>query len=155
VHHRIALFPSKRHGVQHINHQVESIDDVMRSYYFLRERNVRIRFGPGGTRRRARCSSISKARRHDLRVLVRCQDHRRRGSAIGRGSFRPSTARCAHGARNPTSPSSRKRCDPLAGARMPDDRAVRLRMGACAAPCAGGPGSLHAYGHCSLRVDER
>ena len=33
VHHRIALFPSKRHGVQHINHQVESIDDIMRSYY--------------------------------------------------------------------------------------------------------------------------
>jgi len=47
VHHRIALFPSKRSGVQHINHQVESIDDIMRSYYFLREQNVRIRFGPG------------------------------------------------------------------------------------------------------------
>jgi 2,3-dihydroxy-p-cumate/2,3-dihydroxybenzoate 3,4-dioxygenase len=47
VHHRIALFPSRRRGVQHINHQVESIDDIMRSYYFLRERNVRIRFGPG------------------------------------------------------------------------------------------------------------
>jgi len=47
VHHRIALFPSKRRGIQHINHQVESIDDVMRSYYFLREKNVRIRFGPG------------------------------------------------------------------------------------------------------------
>ncbi len=47
VHHRIALFPSKRNGVQHINHQVESIDDVMRSYYFLREQNVRIQFGPG------------------------------------------------------------------------------------------------------------
>jgi 2,3-dihydroxy-p-cumate/2,3-dihydroxybenzoate 3,4-dioxygenase len=47
VHHRIALFPSKRNGVQHINHQVESIDDIMRSYYFLREQNVRIRFGPG------------------------------------------------------------------------------------------------------------
>ena len=47
VHHRIALFPSKRIGVQHVNHQVESIDDVMRSYYFLREQNVKIRFGPG------------------------------------------------------------------------------------------------------------
>jgi 2,3-dihydroxy-p-cumate/2,3-dihydroxybenzoate 3,4-dioxygenase len=47
VHHRMALFPSKRHGVQHVNHQVESIDDVMRSYYFLCERNVPIRFGPG------------------------------------------------------------------------------------------------------------
>lgn len=47
VHHRIALFPSQRSGIQHVNHQVESIDDIMRSYYFLREQNVRIRFGPG------------------------------------------------------------------------------------------------------------
>jgi len=47
VHHKIALFPANRHGVQHINHQVESIDDIMRSYYFLREQGVRIRFGPG------------------------------------------------------------------------------------------------------------
>jgi 2,3-dihydroxy-p-cumate/2,3-dihydroxybenzoate 3,4-dioxygenase len=47
VHHRVALFPSKRSGVQHINHQVQSIDDVMRSYYFLRDQNVKIRFGPG------------------------------------------------------------------------------------------------------------
>jgi 2,3-dihydroxy-p-cumate/2,3-dihydroxybenzoate 3,4-dioxygenase len=47
VHHKIALFPSSRHGVQHINHQVESVDDVMRSYYFLREQGVPIRFGPG------------------------------------------------------------------------------------------------------------
>jgi len=47
VHHRIALFPARRSGVQHINHQVESIDDVMRAYYFLRDRGVVIRFGPG------------------------------------------------------------------------------------------------------------
>ena len=47
VHHRIALFPAQRHGVQHINHQVESIDDVMRSYYFPRDKGVRIVFGPG------------------------------------------------------------------------------------------------------------
>ena len=47
VHHRIALFPAKRHGVQHINHQVNSVDDVMRAYYFLRDRGVAIRFGPG------------------------------------------------------------------------------------------------------------
>jgi 2,3-dihydroxy-p-cumate/2,3-dihydroxybenzoate 3,4-dioxygenase len=47
VHHKIALFPSSRHGVQHINHQVAGIDDVMRSYYFLREQGVHIRFGPG------------------------------------------------------------------------------------------------------------
>jgi 2,3-dihydroxy-p-cumate/2,3-dihydroxybenzoate 3,4-dioxygenase len=47
VHHKIALFPSKHAGIQHINHQVESIDDIMRSYYMLRERGVRIVFGPG------------------------------------------------------------------------------------------------------------
>ena len=34
-------------GVQHVNHQVHGVDDVMRSYYFLRERGVRIVFGPG------------------------------------------------------------------------------------------------------------
>jgi len=47
VHHRIALFPSSKSGVQHINHQVAGIDDVMRAYYFLRENDVRIVFGPG------------------------------------------------------------------------------------------------------------
>jgi 2,3-dihydroxy-p-cumate/2,3-dihydroxybenzoate 3,4-dioxygenase len=47
IHHKIALFPSSHAGVQHINHQVSSIDDVMRAYYFLRENNVRIVFGPG------------------------------------------------------------------------------------------------------------
>lgn len=47
VHHSIALFPSSKPGVQHINHQVETGDDVMRSYYFLKERNVRVVFGPG------------------------------------------------------------------------------------------------------------
>lgn len=47
VHHKIALFPSQRSGVQHINHQVESIDDVMRSWYLLQNKGVRIAFGPG------------------------------------------------------------------------------------------------------------
>jgi 2,3-dihydroxy-p-cumate/2,3-dihydroxybenzoate 3,4-dioxygenase len=47
VHHKMALFPANRSGVQHINHQVAAIDDVMRSYYFLRENGVHIRFGPG------------------------------------------------------------------------------------------------------------
>jgi 2,3-dihydroxy-p-cumate/2,3-dihydroxybenzoate 3,4-dioxygenase len=47
VHHRVALFPSQRPGVQHVNHQVHGVDDVMRSYYFLRERGVKIVFGPG------------------------------------------------------------------------------------------------------------
>jgi 2,3-dihydroxy-p-cumate/2,3-dihydroxybenzoate 3,4-dioxygenase len=47
VHHKIALFPSAFAGVQHINHQVEGIDDVMRAYYILREHGVKILFGPG------------------------------------------------------------------------------------------------------------
>jgi 2,3-dihydroxy-p-cumate/2,3-dihydroxybenzoate 3,4-dioxygenase len=47
VHHSIALFPSDRTGIQHINHQVETGDDVMRSYHFLKERGVPITFGPG------------------------------------------------------------------------------------------------------------
>ena len=47
IHHKVALFPSRRKGVQHINHQVESIDDLMRSWYLLREKGVRVVFGPG------------------------------------------------------------------------------------------------------------
>ncbi len=47
MHHRIALFPSPEPGVQHVNFQVESVDDIMRSYYFLTDRQVRIVFGPG------------------------------------------------------------------------------------------------------------
>jgi len=47
VHHKIALFPTTRSGVQHVNHQVASIDDVMRAWYFLQGRGVRIVFGPG------------------------------------------------------------------------------------------------------------
>ncbi|BCF97958.1 glyoxalase [Paraburkholderia sp. PGU19] len=47
VHHRIALFPSPFAGIQHINHQVASIDDLMRAWYTLREQGIPIRFGPG------------------------------------------------------------------------------------------------------------
>jgi 2,3-dihydroxy-p-cumate/2,3-dihydroxybenzoate 3,4-dioxygenase len=47
VHHRIALFPTTRSGIQHVNHQVESIDDLMRAWYQLRAQGVRIVFGPG------------------------------------------------------------------------------------------------------------
>lgn len=47
IHHKIALFPSQKVGVQHINFQVASLDDVMRSWYFLQRRNVPIVFGPG------------------------------------------------------------------------------------------------------------
>ncbi|MBK19735.1 MAG: glyoxalase/bleomycin resistance/extradiol dioxygenase family protein [Rhodospirillaceae bacterium] len=47
VHHRIALFPADKPGIQHINFQVDSIDDVMRSYYYLSDKQVHIVFGPG------------------------------------------------------------------------------------------------------------
>jgi len=47
VHHKIALFPSTYAGVQHINHQVESIDDIMRTWYLLQKHGVRVVFGPG------------------------------------------------------------------------------------------------------------
>jgi 2,3-dihydroxy-p-cumate/2,3-dihydroxybenzoate 3,4-dioxygenase len=43
----VALFPTTRSGIQHVNHQVASIDDVMRAWYQLRERGVKIVFGPG------------------------------------------------------------------------------------------------------------
>lgn len=47
VHHKIALFPSAHAGVQHVNHQVESVDDLMRAWYFMRAHGVRVVFGPG------------------------------------------------------------------------------------------------------------
>lgn len=47
VHHKVALFPAARSGVQHVNHQVEGIDDLMRAWYLLKDRGVRIVFGPG------------------------------------------------------------------------------------------------------------
>jgi len=47
VHHKIALFPTTRAGLQHVNHQVESIDDIMRAWYLMRKLNVPIAFGPG------------------------------------------------------------------------------------------------------------
>jgi 2,3-dihydroxy-p-cumate/2,3-dihydroxybenzoate 3,4-dioxygenase len=47
IHHTIALVRAPRAGIQHVNHQVESSDDVLRSYYFLSERRVPIVFGPG------------------------------------------------------------------------------------------------------------
>ena len=37
---RSRCFPTNRAGIQHINHQVESGDDVMRSFNFLSERQV-------------------------------------------------------------------------------------------------------------------
>jgi 2,3-dihydroxy-p-cumate/2,3-dihydroxybenzoate 3,4-dioxygenase len=47
IHHTVALAPGRGPGVHHINHQVESNDDVLRSYYHLSDQRVPIVFGPG------------------------------------------------------------------------------------------------------------
>ena len=47
IHHKIALFPTTRAGIQHINHQVASTDDVQRSYHHLRGHGIPVVFGPG------------------------------------------------------------------------------------------------------------
>lgn len=47
VHHTIALFPTTKAGIQHINHQVATADDVQRSFNFLSEKGVKMVFGPG------------------------------------------------------------------------------------------------------------
>jgi 2,3-dihydroxy-p-cumate/2,3-dihydroxybenzoate 3,4-dioxygenase len=47
IHHSIALFPFNKPGIQHINHQVASSDDVQRSNNFIRDRQIDITFGPG------------------------------------------------------------------------------------------------------------
>ncbi len=62
VHHRIALFPSTHGGIQHINHQVESQDDIMRSWYLLQDKGVRMVFGPGATRPLAHAFCTSRVR---------------------------------------------------------------------------------------------
>jgi 2,3-dihydroxy-p-cumate/2,3-dihydroxybenzoate 3,4-dioxygenase len=47
VHHKLAVFQGERPGLCHLNFQVETIDDVMRSWHFLTERGVEIEQGPG------------------------------------------------------------------------------------------------------------
>ncbi len=47
VHHKLAVFQGDRPGLCHINFQVDSIDDVMRSWHFLVNRGVEIEQGPG------------------------------------------------------------------------------------------------------------
>jgi 2,3-dihydroxy-p-cumate/2,3-dihydroxybenzoate 3,4-dioxygenase len=47
IHHTLALVQADRPGVQHINHQVQEVDDVMRSFYHLQAHKIPIVFGPG------------------------------------------------------------------------------------------------------------
>ena len=47
VHHKLAVFRNDRPGLCHMNFQVASIDDVMRSWRFLEQEGVEIEMGPG------------------------------------------------------------------------------------------------------------
>ena len=47
VHHKFAVFKGEKPGLCHINFQVESLDDLMRSWRFLERENVEIEMGPG------------------------------------------------------------------------------------------------------------
>jgi 2,3-dihydroxy-p-cumate/2,3-dihydroxybenzoate 3,4-dioxygenase len=46
IHYAVALARATKAGIQHINHQVVSKDNVLRSYYFLSSQDVSIVFGP-------------------------------------------------------------------------------------------------------------
>ena len=79
VHHSIAMFPTDRPGIQHINHQVETADDIMRSLHFLRERGVNITFGPGTPSVLiGKIPLLRGAGRDGLRILLRRALDRRR-----------------------------------------------------------------------------
>jgi 2,3-dihydroxy-p-cumate/2,3-dihydroxybenzoate 3,4-dioxygenase len=47
LHHRVALHPSARAGVLNVTYAVEGIDQIMQSYYHVRDSQVRIVHGPG------------------------------------------------------------------------------------------------------------
>ncbi|MBF9044320.1 glyoxalase/bleomycin resistance/extradiol dioxygenase family protein [Rhodobacterales bacterium HKCCE4037] len=47
IHHSLALFPFKKAGIQHINHQVASTDDIQRAFNFVRDNQIDVTFGPG------------------------------------------------------------------------------------------------------------
>lgn len=47
IHHTLALFPTNRRGIQHINHQLATTDHIQHAFNFIRERNVPVVFGPG------------------------------------------------------------------------------------------------------------
>jgi 2,3-dihydroxy-p-cumate/2,3-dihydroxybenzoate 3,4-dioxygenase len=47
LHHRLALYPSKNGGVLYAAFEVESLDNIMQSSYFMQEHQVKIVQGPG------------------------------------------------------------------------------------------------------------
>jgi 2,3-dihydroxy-p-cumate/2,3-dihydroxybenzoate 3,4-dioxygenase len=47
LHHRLALYPSKNGGVLYAAFEVETLDNIMQSSYFMQEHQVKIVQGPG------------------------------------------------------------------------------------------------------------
>jgi 2,3-dihydroxy-p-cumate/2,3-dihydroxybenzoate 3,4-dioxygenase len=47
LHHRIALYPSKRNGLLYAAFEVEALDQIMQSSYFMQESQIKIVQGPG------------------------------------------------------------------------------------------------------------
>jgi len=47
LHHRVALYPSKRPGLLYAAFEVETLDNIMQNGYFMQERQIRIVQGPG------------------------------------------------------------------------------------------------------------
>jgi 2,3-dihydroxy-p-cumate/2,3-dihydroxybenzoate 3,4-dioxygenase len=47
LHHRVALYPSKRSGILYAAFEVEALDQIMQNSYFMQESQIRIVQGPG------------------------------------------------------------------------------------------------------------
>jgi 2,3-dihydroxy-p-cumate/2,3-dihydroxybenzoate 3,4-dioxygenase len=47
LHHRIALYPSRRNGLLYAAFEVEALDQIMQNSYFMQENQVKILQGPG------------------------------------------------------------------------------------------------------------
>ena len=47
MHHRVALYPSKRNGLLYAAFEVEALDQVMQNSYFMQESQIKIVQGPG------------------------------------------------------------------------------------------------------------
>jgi 2,3-dihydroxy-p-cumate/2,3-dihydroxybenzoate 3,4-dioxygenase len=47
LHHRIAIYPARRHGLLYAAFEVETLDSIMQNSYFMQEHQIRIVQGPG------------------------------------------------------------------------------------------------------------
>src|SRR5205085_3805024 len=47
LHHRIALYPSRRNGLLYAAFEVEALDQIMQNRYFMQDNQVKIVQGPG------------------------------------------------------------------------------------------------------------